>query len=702
MIKSPGRPDKIRKRSGEVVPFDEHKIVIAISKAGQATGEFDVTEAERLTQQVIDVIIQELPQDLPTVEEVQDIVEKVLLTSPYRATAKAYIIYRDQHERMREVIDQSSVDAVDQYLNNNDWQVKENSNMTYSLQGLNQYVSSKINSTYWLNKIYPSDIREAHQKGDFHLHDLGSLAVYCVGWDLQDLLTVGFRGAVGKIESRPAKHFRAALGQICNFLYTLQGESAGAVAFSSFDTLLAPYIRYDGLTYSEIKQAMQEFIFNMNVPTRVGFQTPFSNLTFDLNVPKHYRNQPVLIGGKPQAETYGDFQKEMDLLNRAFLEVMTEGDSRGRVFTFPIPTYNITKDFDWNNSISSYLWAATAKYGLPYFANFVNSDMKPEDVRSMCCRLRIKTTALSKRGGGLFGANPLTGSIGVVTINMPRLGYLAKDKKDFFVRLEKLMVLAKDSLETKRKILENFTEHNLYPYSKFYLRNIKEHLGGYWHNHFSTIGLVGLNEAAINLMNRNMASAEGQEFALEVLEFIRKKLLEFQEETGVNYNLEATPAEATAYRLALKDKEYYPEVKCANEEDYQKGAAPYYTNSSQLPVDYTEDLFEILDLQDKIQCQYTGGTVLHFFLGESISDVSIVPKLIKKICDNYKLPYFTLTPTFSICPDHGYLTGEQLECPQCGATCEIYSRIVGYLRPIRNWNEGKAEEFKHRAKIKVD
>jgi ribonucleoside-triphosphate reductase (formate) len=647
-------------------------------------------------------IMQEFPEDLPTVEEVQDIVENVLLVSPYRITAKAYIIYRDQHARMRQIIDQSNVDAVDQYLRNDDWQVKENSNMTYSLQGLNQYVSSKINSAYWLNKIYTQDIREAHQRGDFHIHDLGSLSVYCVGWDLQDLLTVGFRGAPGKIESKPAKHFRAALGQICNFLYTMQGESAGAVAFSSFDTLLAPYIRYDGLTYGEVKQAMQEFIFNMNVPTRVGFQTPFSNLTLDLTVPSHYQKQPVLIGGQPQKETYGQFQEEMNLLNQAFLEVMTEGDSRGRVFTFPIPTYNITQDFDWENSISPYLWAATAKYGLPYFANFVNSDMKPEDVRSMCCRLRIKTSELEKRGGGLFGANPLTGSIGVVTINMPRLGYLAKNKKDFLARLEKLMILAKDSLETKRKVLENFTEHNLYPYSKFYLRNIKEHLGGYWHNHFSTIGLVGLNEASLNLIDQNIGSTEGQEFALEVLDFIREKLISFQEETGVNYNLEATPAEATTYRLALKDKEYYPEVRCANEADYQKGAAPYYTNSSQLPVDYTDDLFEILELQDKIQCQYTGGTVLHFFLGERISDLSTVPKLIKKICQNYRLPYFTLSPTFSVCPIHGYLSGEQSQCPECGSDCEIYSRIVGYLRPVRNWNEGKAEEFKHRRSIKID
>lgn len=700
MSKSPSQPKKIRKRSGEVVPFDSHKITVAVQKAGQATGEFELAEAERLTKQVMERINRNLSQDLPTVEQVQDLVEEVLMESPYRKTARAYIIYRDQHARLREVVDQSNVDIIDQYLNNHDWQVKENSNMTYSLQGLNNYVSGWVNNVYWLNKIYSPEIKEAHQSGDFHIHDLSVLSVYCVGWDLQDLLTVGFRGAPGKIESGPPKHFRSALGQICNFLYTLQGESAGAQAFSSFDTLMAPYIRYDGLTYAEVKQAMQEFIFNMNVPTRVGFQTPFTNLSFDLVVPKDYRPQPVIIGGQPQSETYGDFQEEMDMVNRAFLEVMTEGDYRGRVFTFPIPTYNITKDFKWDRPFTPYLWEATAKYGLPYFANFVNSDMKPEDVRSMCCRLRLSLEDLAKRGGGLFGANPLTGSIGVVTINMPRLGYLAKSEKDFFDRLEKLMVLAKNSLETKRKVLERFTEQGLYPYSKFYLRSIQERFGHYWHNHFSTIGLIGLNEAEENFLGCNIADPKGQEFALKVLDFMRDQLLEFQQETGVNYNLEATPAEGASYRLALKDKEKYPEIKCANEADYRRGAAPFYTNSSQLPVDYTDDLFEILELQDQIQTKYTGGTVIHFFLGEKISDPSAVPGLIQKICQNYRLPYFTISPTFSICPEHGYLNGEQPKCPSCGADCEVYARIVGYLRPTFNWNAGKAEEFKHRVKIK--
>lgn len=700
MPKNSSGVKKIRKRSGEVVPFDASKITIAIQKAGQATGEFDLAEARQLTDQVLQEIRKRLAKDLPTVEQVQDIVEEVLLSSPYRATAKAYIIYRDQHARLREVVEQSNVDVIDQYLKNNDWQVKENSNMTYSLQGLNNYVSGKINSVYWLNKIYPNRIKEAHQEGDFHIHDLSVLSVYCVGWDLQDLLTVGFRGAPGKIESAPPKHLRPALGQICNFLYTLQGESAGAQAFSSFDTLLAPYVRYDGLTYAEVKQAMQEFVFNMNVPTRVGFQTPFTNLSFDLVVPKDYQQQPVIIGGQPQSETYGQFQEEMDIINQAFLEVMTEGDHRGRVFTFPIPTYNITKDFNWDRPFAPYLWEATAKYGLPYFANFVNSDMKPEDVRSMCCRLRLSLEDLAKRGGGLFGANPLTGSIGVVTINMPRLGYLAKDEKDFFNRLENLMKLAKESLEIKRKILERFTEQGLYPYSQFYLRSVKERFGCYWYNHFSTIGLLGLNEAEENFLGCNIGQPEGQKFALKVLDFMRDKLIEFQNETKVNYNLEATPAEGATYRLALKDKEKYPKIKCANEDDFRRGSPPFYTNSSQLPVDYTDDLFEILEKQDQIQTKYTGGTVIHFFLGERISDQTVVPGLIQKICQRYQLPYFTLSPTFSICPEHGYLSGEQPKCPKCGATCEVYARIVGYLRPTFNWNAGKIEEFKNRAKIK--
>jgi len=1093
---------KIVKRDGRVVDFDSQKITNAIRKAGEATGEFGEEVAKRLTLRVLNLAQQTIIGRTPTVEEIQDIVEEVLLSSPYKKTAKAYILYRDQHAKIREIVSRADVTLVDRYLERLDWQVNENSNMTYSLQGLNNYISSEISKVYWLNKIYPPEIRRAHTEGDFHIHDLNILSVYCVGWDLQGLLLDGFRGAPGKVESKPARHFRSALGQVVNFFYTLQGEAAGAQAFSNFDTFLAPFIRYDGLDYTEVKQALQEFIFNINVPTRVGFQTPFTNLTLDLKVPEMYANSPVIIGGEFQKATYGEFQKEMDMLNRAFLEVLMEGDAKGRVFTFPIPTYNITKDFDWDDPKLELLWKVTAKYGIPYFSNFINSDMNPEDARSMClfpeetllyrfdgkirkttigefyeafcgekldeewsvckpgvealslnpntgklewvpvrrllrtcgrnlvtirtkdgktmrvspehpvavfteqgitfrradqigegdfllvlkdassvlgdeavdpefawfmglfvadgnylydsrypgqrvrgiqitfntqdrevierarcfvskhlgyemkftkdsryerslrgyvynsefarrlreeydlckyerlpawvwnasretilaflqgffdgdgykdgqeihindeplsrelnllmqlvgisttyrtrersqvirvqhtlgrgangsrvirdslhnsiptflldckyrrdasgrmlyqcygcrtvglatldrwelssekvealrdadfavvpvetvlketldkeqtfydielernhyfvhsdgnithncCRLRLDLRKLEKRGGGLFGANPMTGSVGVVTINMPRLGYLAKDENDFLERLGALMNLAKESLEIKRKVLERFTEKDLYPYSKFYLRGVKERFGQYWKNHFSTIGLVGMNEACLNLLGVNIASEEGRRFALKVLDFMREKLLEFQEETGNNYNLEATPAEGTSYRLARIDKEKYPDIICANEEEYRKGAKPFYTNSSQLPVNYTDDVFEALDLQDELQTKYTGGTVLHIFVGEQISNPESVKNLIRKICENYRLPYFTITPTFSVCPSHGYIAGECETCPTCGARCEVYSRVVGYLRPVNQWNEGKREEFKLRKTFRI-
>ena len=693
--------EKIRKRDGRIVKFDPERITNAISKAGAATGEFDRDTAEKLTIRVLAIAQQVIKDRIPTVEEIQDIVEDVLMASPYRKTAKAYIIYREQHARIREIISKANTDLVDQYLNKIDWEVNENSNMSFSLQGLNNYISSKISKVYWLNKIYPEEIRRAHIEGDFHLHDLGVLSVYCVGWDLLDLLLEGFKGAVGKIESKPPKHFSSALGQIVNFFYTLQGESAGAQAFSNFDTFLAPFIRYDKLSYEEVKQALQEFLFNINVPTRVGFQTPFTNITLDLKPPEHLRNQPVIFGGKFQEETYGDFEEEMKLFNKAFLEVMLEGDAKGRVFTFPIPTYNITRDFPWGAEFLKPLWEITAKYGVPYFSNFVNSDMKPDDTRSMCCRLRLDTRKLEKRGGGLFGANPLTGSIGVVTINMPRLGYLSKDEDEFFERLDKLMRLAKSSLEIKRRILEKFTEQGLYPYAKYYLRNIKKRFGAYWKNHFSTIGLVGLNEACLNLLGVTIGDREGKDFGLKVLEFMRSKLVEFQEETGNNYNLEATPAEGASYRLAMIDKKKYPDIICANERAFKNGAEPFYTNSSQLPVNYTDDIFEALDLQDELQTKYTGGTVIHIFIGERITDGEVVENLVRRICHNYKLPYFTITPTFSVCPNHGYLPGEHFTCPKCDATCEVYSRVVGYLRPISQWNNGKREEFRLRKNFKV-
>jgi len=639
---------KIKKRDGRIIRFNSEKIVNAIKKAGAVTGEFEEDIARKLTLKALSLAHQVVNHKIPAVEEIQDIVEEVLLSSIYRKTAKAYIIYREQHARIREISAKAQVDLVDQYLEGIDWQINENSNMAFSLQGLNNYISSEISKVYWLHKIYPPEIREAHLNGDFHIHDLSIFSVYCVGWDLLDLLSSGFRGAQGKVESNPAKHFRSALGQVVNFFYTLQGEAAGAQALSNFDTLLAPFIKYDGLSYKDIKQALQEFIFNINVPTRVGFQSPFTNITLDLMVPQNLADQPVIIGGKPQDKAYKDFQTEMDTFNKAFLEVMLEGDARGRVFTFPIPTYNITRDFDWENPNLNLLWQVTAKYGLPYFSNFVNSDMKPEDTRSMCCRLRLNTRILEKRGGGLFGANPLTGSIGVVTINMSRLGYLSQDKERFLDSLEKLMLLAKESLEIKRKVLEEFTEQSLYPYSKYYLRNIKQHFGVYWKNHFSTIGLIGMNEACLNLFGENVGTERGREFTSEVLDFMRSKLLEFQEETGNNYNLEATPAEGTSYRLAKKDKQKFPEILCANEKEYKNGAEGFYTNSTQLPVNFTDDIFEILDLQDDIQTKYTGGTVVHLFVGEQIKDTSALKNLIRRICERYHLPYFTFTPTFSI------------------------------------------------------
>ena len=689
---------QIRKRDGRVVKFDPEKITNAIAKAGAATEEYDSGTARRLTIKVLTLAEQLLGDRIPSVEEIQDIVEETLLQSPYRKTAKAYIIYRDQHARLREVINKMEVDLVDQYLQKADWKINENSNMDYSLQGLNNYISSEVSKVYWLNEIYTPEIKKAHTDGDFHIHDLSLLSVYCVGWDLYDLLIEGFRGVTGKVESRPAKHLRSALGQVVNFFYTLQGEAAGAQAFSNFDTLLAPFIRYDKLSYQEVKQALQEFIFNINVPTRVGFQTPFTNVTLDVNVPKHYAERNVIIGGVPKKETYGEFQEELNLFNKAFLEVMAEGDAKGRVFTFPIPTYSITRDFNWDNPLMDGLWEMTAKYGVPYFSNFVNSDMSPEDARSMCCRLRIDNRELVKRGGGLFGSNPLTGSIGVVTLNMPRLGYLAGSEAEFFERLEKLMYHAKESLEIKRKVLEAFTDRNLYPYTKHYLRGIRERMGSYWKNHFSTIGLVGMNEACLNLMGKTIADREGMDFAKRVLDFMNAKLLEFQVETGNNFNLEATPAEGTSFSLARIDKAKYPDIISANE----NGDLPFYTNSTQLPVNYTDDIFEALDLQDEIQVKYTGGTVFHTFIGERIAEPIAAKVLVRKICETYHMPYFTLTPTFSVCPDHGYIRGEIAACPDCNAATEIYSRVVGYLRPVKQWNKGKQAEFELRQTYHVN
>ena len=686
----------IKKRDGRTAKFDRKKIEKAIEKAGLETGEFDAAQAVELTDKVLGVLETRNQKRLPSVEDIQDIVENALIDSKFKKTAKAYIIYRDQHKKLREITSNAHVDLIDKYLKNLDWKVNENSNMGYSLQGLNNYVSAEITKTYWLDKIYTSKIGQAHKEGDLHIHDLNLLSVYCVGWDLTDLLQEGFTGVAGKVASKPAKHFRSALGQVVNFFYTLQGEAAGAQAFSDFDTLLAPFIRADKLGYEEVKQAIQEFVFNVNVPTRVGFQTPFTNITLDLECPKHMADNPVIIGGEMQDTTYGEYQEEMNMLNKALLEVLSEGDANGRVFTFPIPTVNITKDFNWDNPVIESLWEASAKYGIPYFSNFINSDMDPEDARSMCCRLRIDNRQLEYRGGGLFGSNPMTGSVGVVTINLPRLALKSKNEKEFFKGLAELMDMAKDSLETKRKVLERLTDANLYPYTKFYLRNIKQRFNQYWKNHFSTIGLIGTNEAALNLLGVDIGTEKGKAFAEKTLDFMRDRLVEYQKETGNNYNLEATPAEGTTYRLAQLDKASFPdrahfangigaEVKC-----------PFYTNSSHLPVNYTDDLFELMDLQDNLQTKYTGGTVIHFFLGERMDDPQTLKKLVKTICENYKLPYFTFSPSFSICKNHGYIVGEHPECPKCGEATEVYSRVVGFLRPVSQWNKGKQAEFEMR------
>ncbi len=688
--------EEIKKRDGRIVAFDSAKIITALAKAGKATEEFEEREARKLTLKVLTLAHELRIGPLPEVEEIQDIVERVLLDSPYYMTAKSYILYREQHAQIRNITTKANVDLVEHYIQKMDWRIKENSNMCYSLQGLNNYISSDVTSEYWLNSIYPPEIRRAHKTGDIHIHDLSLLSVYCVGWDLKDLLNQGFKGVEGKVESAPPKHLRSALGQIVNFFYTLQGEAAGAQAISNFDTLLAPFVRYDKLDYNDVKQALQEFIFNINIPTRVGFQTPFTNITMDLYVPTILKDHPVIIGGKEFEETYADFQPEMDTLNKAFAEVMMEGDAKGRVFTFPIPTYNITADFDWDNPNLEMIWKMTGKYGIPYFSNFVNSDMSPDDARSMCCRLRLDNRELLKRGGGLFGANPLTGSIGVVTINLPRIGYISESREDFFQNLRKKVSLAVESLSIKRKVLERFTENNLYPYSKFYLRDIKEGSGLYWKNHFSTIGIIGMNEACLNFIGENIATKNGQEFSLGIMDFLREIISEIQEETGDMFNIEATPAEGTSYRLSMLDKKRFTGIVCANEDEYTKGAAPYYTNSTQLPVNYTDDIFEALELQDELQTKYTGGTVLHIFLGEQVGDTKTVKNLINKVANNYRMPYFTLTPTFSVCPSHGYLNGKQERCSTCAQETEIYSRVVGYLRPIKQWNNGKQAEFEVR------
>jgi len=677
---------KVQKRDGTIVDFDKDRITNAIFKAALAVGGKDRKTAERLSDEVVKVLEQKYAGKIPTVEEIQDVVEKVLIERGHAKTAKAYILYRKQHEAIREAkstfLEVEKV--VDGYLNQSDWRVKENSNSGYSLSGLLLHIGGAVIANYTLNSIYPKEVASAHKEGDLHIHDLGlGITGYCAGWSLPQLLTEGFNGVPGKVASKPPAHLDTALLQMVNFLGTLQNEWAGAQAFNSVDTYLAPFVRKDKLSYKQVKQAIQTFVFNLNIASRWGGQTPFTNITLDWTVPEDLRDKHAIIAGQMQGRTYEEYQDEIDLINRAFLEVMMEGDMNGRPFTFPIPTYSLSRDFDWENGNSEALFEMTAKYGLPYFQNFINSDLKPSDVRSMCCRLRLDLRELRRNvTGGLFGSSDSTGSVGVVTINMPRLGYLSRDEDRFFEMLRYMMELAKISLEVKREVVTKNMENGLLPYSKRYLGTLR--------NHFSTIGLVGMNEACLNLLGCSIVEKEGRDFAIKTLKFMRGVIQEFQEETGNLYNLEATPAEGTSYRLAKIDKQKYPDIITAGEN------APYYTNSTSLPVNSGLDLIEAVRHQEDLQVLYTGGTVLHVFLGESLEDGGSCRNLLKKLSHNSRLPYFTVTPTYSICPDHGYITGEYPVCPSCGKTTEVYSRVVGYFRPVSNWNIGKKEEFRQR------
>lgn len=695
--------ETVIKRSGRKQDFDKKKIEEAIYKAIVATrGDISEAKAKELSSLATGVVVFKLNENNDTVihlEEIQNIVEETLMGLGMTDVARNYVRYRFQRELLR--VDKETGISVEKmmknYIKKDDWKVKENANMDYSLQGLNYYIVSDITKNFWLNHIFTKEQKKAHEEGSIHIHDLGLLSTYCCGWDLEDLLLSGFTGVKNKTKTKPAKHLKTALGQLVNFFYTLQGEAAGAQAVSSLDTYMAPFIRYDKLTYKEVKQNIQEFIFNLSVPTRVGFQTPFVNVTLDLTPPSILKDTPVIIGGEYQKETYGEFQHEMDMFNKAFCEVMTEGDASGRVFTFPIPTYNITKNFDWNSKVANEIMKMTSKYGIPYFANFVNSDMKPEDARSMCCRLRLDNRELRKRGGGLFGANPLTGSIGVVTINLPRLGYLYKNKEEFKKNLKRTMDMCKSVLEIRRKVIEQNTKDGLYPYSKFYLRKVYERFGEYWKNHFNTIGIIGMNECIKNFygVEEDLTTTKGQKFANEMMDFMRKVMIDYQKD-GDLYNLEATPGESTSYRLAKKDKALFSDIITAGNEE------PYYTNSTQLPVDYTADLFKVLNLQDDLQSKYTGGTVLHAYLGERIHDTEVTKNLIKNIFDNYNLPYLSITPTFSTCEEHGYIDGEQFQCPKCGRDTEVWTRVVGFYRPVQAFNNGKLEEYKNRVTYEIN
>lgn len=688
---------KIQKRNGEIVDYSLSKIKNAIFAAAKAVGGQDELEAQRLAALVEGVLTETYAASIPNVEDIQDIVEKILIEEGHAKTAKAYILYRKKREEIRTYSNlfMDAEQMIEEYISLDDWRVNENSNMGYSLQGLNNHIVESITQKYWLNKVYRKELRDAHIRGDIHIHDLGLLAPYCCGWDLEDFLMKGFRGAKGKIVSRPPKHFESALMQLANLLFTLQGESAGAQAVSSIDTYLAPFIYYDELDYKQVKKAIQRFVYNLNVPTRVGFQTPFTNITLDIAPHPLLKNQGVIIDGVMKDKTYGEFQKEMDMFNIAYSEVMMEGDGAGRAFSFPIPTVNITHDFPWDSEAVNKIMEMTRKFGTPYFANFLNSDLSPEDIRSMCCRLRLDNRELRHRGGGLFGANPLTGSINVVTINMARIGYSAKDIPEFKKQVRKLMEYAKEICEGKREMLEKYMDAGLYPYSRYYLSGVKKATGEYFKNHFSTIGLNGMNEACINFMDKSLSTEEGNEFAVEIMDFMNRVIQLYQEETGSLWNLEASPAEGTSYRFARLDKKLYPNIVTAGKDE------PYYTNSTQLPVGATDDIFEAINLQEDLQTRYTGGTVFHGFIGEQIDNIETCKTFIRKIMENTAIPYITITPTFSICEDHGYIPGENFTCPTCGKEAEVWTRVVGFHRPVQAWNKGKQEEYKERQEFKV-
>jgi len=680
---------QVMKRDGTAAAFEIQKISAAITKAFVAL-------EKNYHPSVIDMLALRVTADFEakvrdgyiTVEDIQDSAEKVLSEAGYADVAKAYILYRKQREKVRNVNSAllNYKDLVDDYLQINDWRVKENSTVTYSVGGLILSNSGAITANYWLSEIYDQEIAAAHRSADIHLHDLSMLTGYCAGWSLKQLIQEGLGGIPGKITSSPASHLSTLCNQMVNFLGIMQNEWAGAQAFSSFDTYLAPFVKADNLSQKEVKQCIQSFIYGVNTPSRWGTQAPFSNVTLDWTVPKDLENLPAIVGGKEMDFTYGDCKKEMDMVNKAFIEIMIEGDANGRGFQYPIPTYSITRDFDWSETENNkLLFEMTAKYGTPYFSNYINSDMEPSDVRSMCCRLRLDLRELRKKSGGFFGSGESTGSVGVVTINLPRIAYLAADEADFYARLDRLMDVAARSLKTKRTVITKLLEAGLYPYTRRYL--------GTFANHFSTIGLIGMNEVGLNAkwLRADLTDEGTQKFAVEVLNHMRERLSDYQELYGDLYNLEATPAESTTYRFAKHDKEQYPDIITANE-----NGTPYYTNSSHLPVGYTEDIFSALDVQDDLQTRYTSGTVFHAFLGEKLPDWQAAAALVRKIAENYKLPYYTMSPTYSVCSEHGYLNGEQHVCPHCGKEAEVYSRITGYYRPVKNWNDGKSQEFKDR------